>query len=68
MTAVIDYEIHGPVALIAINNPQVNAMGIAVRQGKIRIKCEFFIIKAERFFNEGHDKESIKTVTYGFSE
>lgn len=33
MTAVIDYEIHGPVALIAINNPPVNAMGIAVRQG-----------------------------------
>lgn len=26
-----------------------------VRQGTIRVKCEFFIIKS----NEGHDKESI---------
>lgn len=29
----VDYEIHGQVALIALNNPPVNALGIAVRKG-----------------------------------
>lgn len=33
MTTPVDYEIHGAVALIALNNPPVNAMGIAVRTG-----------------------------------
>jgi len=33
MTGPVDYEIHGAVALIALNNPPVNALGIAVRQG-----------------------------------
>ncbi|MBO6521102.1 MAG: enoyl-CoA hydratase/isomerase family protein [Rhodospirillales bacterium] len=33
MTAPVDYEIHGAVALIALNNPPVNALGIAVREG-----------------------------------
>lgn len=33
MTGPVDYEIHGAVALIALNNPPVNALGIAVREG-----------------------------------
>lgn len=33
MTTPVDYEIHGAVALVALNNPPVNAMGIAVRTG-----------------------------------
>ena len=33
MTGPVDYEIHGAVALIALDNPPVNALGIAVREG-----------------------------------
>ena len=33
MSDLVEYEIHGPIALIALNNPPVNAMGVAVRQG-----------------------------------
>jgi len=33
MSDVVEYEIHGAIALIALNSPPVNAMGVAVRQG-----------------------------------
>ncbi len=32
MSDVVEYETHGAVALIALNSPPVNAMGVAVRQ------------------------------------
>jgi len=33
MQDLVEYELHGPVAVIALNNPPVNALGIAVREG-----------------------------------
>ncbi len=33
MSDMVEYETHGAIALIALNNPPVNAMGVAVRQG-----------------------------------
>jgi 3-hydroxyacyl-CoA dehydrogenase len=33
MSDVVEYEIHGAIALIALNSPPVNAMGVKVRQG-----------------------------------
>ncbi len=33
MSDVVEYEIHGAIALIALNSPPVNAMGVEVRQG-----------------------------------
>ena len=33
MGDVVEYEKRGAVAVIALNNPPVNAMGIAVREG-----------------------------------
>lgn len=33
MSDVVEYETHGEVAVIALNSPPVNAMGVAVRQG-----------------------------------
>jgi len=33
MGDLVECEIHGSIALIALNNPPVNAMGVAVRQG-----------------------------------
>lgn len=33
MGDVVEYETHGAIALIALNNPPVNAMGVAVRRG-----------------------------------
>jgi len=33
MGNVVEFEVHGAIALIILNNPPVNAMGVAVRQG-----------------------------------
>jgi len=33
MTNLVVYEVHGAIALIALNSPPVNAMGVGVRQG-----------------------------------
>lgn len=33
MVGVVEYETHGAIALIALNNPPVNAMAVALRQG-----------------------------------
>ncbi len=33
MGDLVEFETHGTIALIALNNPPVNAMAIAVRQG-----------------------------------
>ncbi len=33
MGDVVEYETHGAIAVIALNNPPVNALGVAVRQG-----------------------------------
>jgi 3-hydroxyacyl-CoA dehydrogenase len=36
MADVVEFEKHGPIAAIALNNPPVNALGLAVRQGLMR--------------------------------
>ncbi|WP_039017170.1 3-hydroxyacyl-CoA dehydrogenase NAD-binding domain-containing protein [Halocynthiibacter namhaensis] len=33
MSEAVSYENHGPIAILSINNPPVNALGLAVRQG-----------------------------------